>query len=103
MYDFQNAIWPPKYALFDSGFFEDMWNGLQIDPHVCFLIGRLETNLNKSWNFWFLKCFFWVLTPIFQPQRAANFMKTYIELVWVLDDLQPESWLSALRSRLQNC
>ena len=56
--------------------------------------------VNKSWNFWFWKCLFGVLTPIFQLKRSSNFMKTYMELVLVLDDLQPESRLSALRFRL---
>ena len=58
---------------------------------------RLETYLNKSWNFWFWKCFFGVWTPIFQPQRAPNFMETYMELGLILVDLQQESRISALR------
>ena len=77
-----------------------MWNGLLIDLQV-FFFGGLQPSENvpkKKLNFLILKMLFEVLTPIFEPQRAPNFMKTYMELVLILVNLQQESRISALRS-----
>ena len=55
------------HILFDSGFFEDMWNGLQIDLQV-FFFGGLQPSKNvpkKKLNYLILKMLFWFLTPIF--------------------------------------